>query len=598
LTDGCAKHVGAITQKQTDLDCTNLSGAMAPFFETGEDGHYGFLGSPAWQVLKKEIDWGEGTKFFAPNPGVLYPAVYDLAERVLAAAKASRSFDNTRQNGWRCSLSGETEWLTADLAQLSVPPGARRDTLWTRVADKKLAWAKKGEHLGGLPAIKRLWPTIFAEEVEDALAAGNSHEKKSVGRFVVSTHTMALAAQLEKWLDAAGDAAGLPDITKVAPVALPRRLAKNRHNPEALKVARRIPGLLEEAAGDESDTAYESARQRVQCIFGNASGEEVKLETYYALLMMDGDNMGAILAGEKAETSIAYKESFHPKVRKGFDERAAAQPLIKQYGDQKRPVSPNRHLAISGALNDFSQTVVRHVVEEEHLGRVIYAGGDDVLAMLPVADLLSTMQRLRHAYSGIDPDHVNGDFGGLTLNNGFAALKCGGQLQLMRMMGQHATASCGAVIAHHQAPLGAVMRELRAAEKRAKNEGGRNAFSITVIKRAGGALHLTENWGEPFALLKELIVFLSREATSRRAAYNCLEWLRDLPDPKQAPDMLESLLAYQLERQSGDRKSANDIARRLAALAVKQTKEGLVWLENFLGVAEFLARETRAGDQA
>lgn len=47
--------------------------------------------------------------------------------------------------------------------------------------------------------------------------------------------------------------------------------------------------------------------------------------------------------------------------------------------------------------------MVRHVVEREHLGRLIYAGGDDVFAMLPVADLLSAMQRLCHAYSGHDP---------------------------------------------------------------------------------------------------------------------------------------------------------------------------------------------------
>jgi CRISPR-associated protein Cmr2 len=52
---------------------------------------------------------------------------------------------------------------------------------------------------------------------------------------------------------------------------------------------------------------------------------------------------------------------------------------------------------------------VPHVVEEEYLGRLIYAGGDDVLAMLPVADLLPAMQRLRLAYAGHDPAHEQGD---------------------------------------------------------------------------------------------------------------------------------------------------------------------------------------------
>jgi CRISPR-associated protein Cmr2 len=66
-------------------------------------------------------------------------------------------------------------------------------------------------------------------------------------------------------------------------------------------------------------------------------------------------------------------------------------------------VSPNRHLAISAALNDFALRAVPEVIESKHSGRVIYAGGDDVLAMLPVADLIPAMQRLRWAYSGHDP---------------------------------------------------------------------------------------------------------------------------------------------------------------------------------------------------
>jgi len=252
------------------------------------------------------------------------------------------------------------------------------------------------------------------------------------------------------------------------------------------------------------------------------------------------------------------------------------------------------------------------VVEEEHLGRVIYAGGDDVLAMLPTADLLSTMQRLRHAYSGSAPQDAKTDWGmvrdhqgdvrhQLVLNKGFAWLNG----RLMRMMSPQATASTGAVIAHHQAPLGAVLQALRAAEKRAKNEGGhrggRDAFSITVVKRSGGTLSLTEHWGEPMDLLHALIAFLRTEGTSRRAVFNSLDWMRDLPEPTNADTttMLATLLSYQFDRQSQDGSQANKdapaLAQRLATLCAEQTKQPLNWLANFMGVAEFLARETRTG---
>jgi CRISPR-associated protein Cmr2 len=61
--------------------------------------------------------------------------------------------------------------------------------------------------------------------------------------------------------------------------------------------------------------------------------------------------------------------------------------------------------------------------------------------------------------------------------------------------------------------------------------------------------------------------------------------------------MLEALLGYQLARQSGGaaKSRAPELAKRLAALAAGQPKDGLDWLRNFLSVAEFLARETRSG---
>jgi CRISPR-associated protein Cmr2 len=587
-------------EKQNNLDTSALSAAMAPFFGVQPGQPAGFLASPAWQVLKDDMPWDDRTTFWSPNPGTLYPAVFDLAERALAAAKASRTFEQLPQVGWRCSLSGDSEWLTTDPAQLQTSYRQQTDTLWSKVHKEKKSWAKKGEHLGGLAALKRLWPTVFAEEVGTATG-------KTVGRFVVSTHTMALASHLEQWLanGAPADQRFADACKTLAPemVALPRKLmVQFAHQPNHLEDAKILPGLLETARDRDDEGAYDAASKVVR---GTLALD--KLETYYSLIMLDGDRMGAILSGDtKTKTAIPYRDSFHPKVQKGFDAQAAKHKALHAYGQQPRAISPNRHLAISGALNDFSQTVVRHVVEEEHLGRVLYAGGDDVLAMLPTADLLSTMQRLRHAYSGSAPADEKTDWGmvrnrqgdvrqQLVLNKGFAWLNG----RLMRMMGPNASASCGAIVAHHLAPLGAVLQELRAAEKRAKNEGGRDAFSITVVKRAGGTLSLTEKWGEPIDLLNGLIAYLRAEGTSRRAVYNSLEWMRDLPEPRDAGDthMLTSLLAYQLDRQSkGDaNKAVPDLAQRLAKLCAAQKTEPLSWLANFMGVAEFLARETRAG---
>ncbi|MGB9606344.1 MAG: type III-B CRISPR-associated protein Cas10/Cmr2, partial [Bryobacteraceae bacterium] len=221
--------------RQTHPDVTALKEAMAPFYGVQPDESAGFLATPAWQVLSREIDLPDGTVFYAPNPGVLYPAIYDLAERLLAAAKSVRAFEQLLQKGWRCTLSGESEWLTTVRDHLLVPRGRRKsrqsedfnedlhvETLWAKIAQRRPAWAKEGEHLGGLPAIKRLWPTLFAEEVQ-------SETREITERFVVSTEAMALARQLEEWLKATGGAGEISAALQarlqqevIGPVALPR----------------------------------------------------------------------------------------------------------------------------------------------------------------------------------------------------------------------------------------------------------------------------------------------------------------------------------------------------------------------------------------
>lgn len=265
-------------------------------------------------------------------------------------------------------------------------------------------------------------------------------------------------------------------------------------------------------------------------------------------------------------------------------------------------------MAISDALNNFALTLAREVVEEQHKGRVLYAGGDDVLAMTSVDDLLGTMQALRAAYSGNDGAGFKKQGNGFVLHKG----------KLMRLMGgdhidengkpaRGATASIGAVIAHHQAPLGAVMRELRAAEKRAKNEGGRDAFSISVTKRSGGALFLTGKWtrdggDSPMTCLRELSAALSKDlGGSRRAAYRVQAWTTDLPEPTQVGGaegfrtMLEAMLRQQFDHAQKKIQDLDVHVRRLAALTpTESSKKAAEFINNFLSVAEFLARETRA----
>ena len=121
--------------------------------------------------------------------------------------------------------------------------------------------------------------------------------------------------------------------------------------------------------------------------------------------------------------------------------------------------SATEHTEFSGQLGRFALEQVTPIVEG-HDGRVIYAGGDDVLALLPADTALVCAQDLRKSF--------------------LATTGC--------------DASAGIAIAHFKSPLQDVVRAALAAEKRAKNQLGRSALAINLFKRSGETIEWGCNW--------------------------------------------------------------------------------------------------------
>ena len=610
-------------------DVLSLTATLGCFYPKEQANNPGFLGSDAWKLLGKELKLPNGATFFNPNAGVLYPALYDLLDRLQAAAKSVREFRQLPQEGYRCSLCGEREWLTHDRDLLQYSPRQQTATLWAKVQGS--AWARKGEHLCAPCTLKRLWPNLFVSEIADVL-------ERKPSRYVISTHVMALATTLDHWLAGTqGNSQPMhADVVSLAgklqsfeTVALPKRLAddlRRRGFADPVRdIAERLPAYLDfvketDRAATEEDELGEH-RKLIERVLG------AKPETYYALIMMDGDSMGAWLSGTEPRYQLAYRETWHPQIRAGVAERIKqAGGDLARYPDQLRPVSPARHMAVSAALNSFALRFARHIVEDLGKGKLIYAGGDDVLAMISVDDLLPVMFLLRLAYSGVFPvasaeqawEWLGGGSDQLDIRRGHIRY---GQ-RLFRVMGHKATASMGAVVAHHQAPLDYVLRKLRDAEKRAKNEGGRDAFAIDLLKCSGGAIQLTCPWLLPrdadghadWSVFSDEKTSLSLETTpmgqlirlrdrfakedfSRRAAYLTQGWLDDMPND---PTALETMLAYQFQRQTQgspqNKQVSQSLGHGLAKLAqATKPKAPAGFIRDFLAVAEFLAREGRVG---
>lgn len=150
---------------------------------------------------------------------------------------------------------------------------------------------------------------------------------------------------------------------------------------------------------------------------------------YYAMIMMDGDDMGKWISGAEDKVLSGYN-----KIDEAY------------------------HREISRRLTVFSEQSVPQLVKQAN-GRLVYAGGDDVLAFVPLPQLLPLIQSLRAAFSseqGLD---------------------------------DKATASMGVVIAHRKEPLQRVITSVRGLEAKAKSYKNsahkKDAVAFGLLSKSG-----------------------------------------------------------------------------------------------------------------
>jgi CRISPR-associated protein Cmr2 len=126
------------------------------------------------------------------------------------------------------------------------------------------------------------------------------------------------------------------------------------------------------------------------------------------------------------------------------------------------PVDATVHAALSGALANYALHEVPPAVEG-HGGTVIYAGGDDTLAVLPAARALACALALERAYRQPYGNRDGHDY---------------------LLMGGRATLSAGLAVVHYKEDLRSALDWAREAERRAK-QAGKDALGVTVCRRSG-----------------------------------------------------------------------------------------------------------------
>jgi CRISPR-associated protein Cmr2 len=175
--------------------------------------------------------------------------------------------------------------------------------------------------------------------------------------------------------------------------------------------------------------------------------------------------------------------------------------------------SSGKHRDFSDKLAGFARKARTIVESPDHLGSLVYSGGDDVLAFLPVATALRCADALREAFEKI-------------------------MREALPTAEPRPTLSVGIGVGHIMEPMSDLLDLGRRAEKLAKGgqfkrEGkDRNALAVIVDKRSGGTREWRQQWsGEPVQRLQKDQDLLAERLSSRKV-YQIADIVRRLPAPR------------------------------------------------------------------
>jgi CRISPR-associated protein Cmr2 len=183
------------------------------------------------------------------------------------------------------------------------------------------------------------------------------------------------------------------------------------------------------------------------------------------------------LLNEKPENQAAAKEML--AALKNIDKKPSPfYAILLMDGDSlgKHMSSTEKQPKISKALKKFTDEVNKIV--EKNNGFLIYAGGDDVLAILPLEDALSCAKQLRDEY-----------------------------LQAFKDTGINSTLSGAIEYAHIKMPLTKILRDSHSLlDNIAKDGCGRDAIAIRIWKQGGKAAQWAMPWKKALNENNELII--------------------------------------------------------------------------------------------
>ncbi|MBD2667226.1 CRISPR-associated protein, Crm2 family [Richelia sinica FACHB-800] len=312
---------------------------------------------------------------------------------------------------------------------------------------------------------------------------------------------------------------------------------------------------------------------------------------WYVLAAGDGDSMSEWLKGTKLKTYGDYIPSTLSVKLENFPDFLAI---------QKR-MGPSTHSALSRALLDFSNQLVPYITQTRYAGRLIYGGGDDVLAYTNLWEWDQWLWDIRQCFKGAEDPHnefnSEGDYWKYSKDN---FQEVGLVDRPLFTMGSEATISFGIVIAHHSVPLAITLESLWEAEEKAKDhvyvddKGGKqpkDAVQVRVIYGNGNTLKSTAKF-DVFYQWQQLIEEDLESSIFEQAANL---WSQHPAPSQEAIEPWTKLFCDRRDQFQSDEPAKTKFQKHLAdflkALFITtQTKHLDTEIQNWLKLAAFVKR--------
>jgi len=389
-----------------------------------------FLTGVAENGRNTKVIWDRQIKGFWEISWVIGPNISLMNSR-----KNWRTCRPSEEGGDHCTMMGDWQELSGFIRSHE---RIKQNGFWNRVQSRvgKLD-LRENERLCAMALIKRLFPKVSGDAIGWKIEAENWPSTPYIAAVPWLNQVMGIAAS-----DANNYAS---DVLKTAQGAkrkgisgkiglLSDRKAEpflnldgNFYFESALADSGRTPldgtPLALDINGEEPAEVKKKREELLRLL--NRLGDKVGSRpfSFYAMLLMDGDNMGKLI-GEKG-----------------------GEPISK-------------------ALSIFTGAV-RNTVQK-HNGVTIYAGGDDVLAMLPMPDAIGCALALSKKYVDSFKESIPE---------------------------VDATISAGLVFSHYHIPLRSVMEEAHhILDDVAKDQNGRASIAVSVLKPSGKYCQWTATW--------------------------------------------------------------------------------------------------------